>query len=265
MRKRVPALTVWAAGLTVAGLGLSRRWLPPLASSHGAGVDRMLSYLTVTAGSMILAGLTVLGYFLWRFGGPELAPAPDTPGRSERRWTLTIAALVALAAEGGVFAVGFPVWREYFGTAAPANALTIEITAEQFAWNVRYAGPDGIFGRTDAKLITLDNPLGLDPADPRGRDDLVTLNVMHAIVGRPVRIRLRSKDVIHSFFLPNLRVKQDAMPGMTIELWFTPVREGRFELACSQLCGFGHYEMKGLLIVEPAADFERWTREQGNG
>jgi cytochrome c oxidase subunit 2 len=214
---------------------------------------------------MILTGLAVLGYFLWRFGGREPAAMPQISPKIERRWSIGIAVVVALAAEGGVFGLGLPVWNQYFRTEAPAGALVIEVTAEQFAWNARYAGPDGVFGRTDARLITLDNPLGMDPADPRGKDDLVTLNVFHVVAGRPVKIRLRSKDVIHSFFLPNLRVKQDAVPGMTIEFWFTPIRAGRFELACTQLCGFGHYEMKALLIVQSPEEFAQWSREQGGG
>jgi cytochrome c oxidase subunit 2 len=136
------------------------------------------------------------------------------------------------------------------------------VTAEQFAWNVRYAGRDGVFGRTDPMFYSLDNPVGLDPADPQGRDDIIGLNVLHAVAGRPVKVRLRAKDVVHSFFLPNLRVKQDAVPGLTVEVWFTPTRTGRFELACAQLCGFGHYEMKGVLIVQTAEEFARWAAEQ---
>ncbi len=263
--RRPLAFTVWSLAAIAILLAFSRDWLPALASDHGAGVDRMLHFTMITAGVMILAGHMVLGYMLWRFGGRERASTNVIDERTQRRWSLAAGALMALIAEGGVLALGLPVWNQYFGTTAPANALTIEVTAEQFAWNVRYAGADGVFGRTDPKQITLDNPVGLDPADPQGADDVVGLNVLHAVAGRPTRVRLRSKDVIHSFFLPNLRVKQDAVPGMTMEFWFTPTREGRFELACSQLCGFGHYEMKGVLIVQSAPDFARWLAEQVRG
>jgi len=259
------AAAVWVLAVFVVVMALSRVWLPLLASEHGAGVDRMLHYLMVTAGLMLLGGHVFLGYMLWRFSGREAATAGGAPEHRERRWSLAAAAFMALVAEGGVLALGLPVWNRYFLSEAPGNALTIEVTAEQFAWNVRYAGTDGEFGRTDPKLITLDNPLGLDSRDKRGADDIVSLNVMHAVAGRPVRIRLRSKDVIHSFFLPNFRVKQDAVPGMTVEVWFTPTRQGRFELACTQLCGFGHYEMKGVLIVQTAEEFARWTAEQSRG
>lgn len=262
---RTLAVAVWILAALAVFLAVSRDWFPALASVHGAGVDRMLRYTMATTGVMILAGHLALGYMLWRFGGRSRAASGIASERTQRNWSLAAAAFMALVAEGGVLALGFPVWNQYFGATAPPNALTLEVTAEQFAWNVRYAGPDGIFGASSPKLITLDNPLGLDPSDPTGRDDIVGLNVLHAVAGRPVKIRLRSKDVVHSFFLPNLRVKQDAVPGMTIEFWFTPTRTGRFELACAQLCGFGHYEMKGLLIVQTPEEFAHWAAEQSNG
>src|SRR5215472_13367781 len=203
---RALALEVWALGLAIVHVALLRRWLPELASDHGRGVDRMIHYTMLTAAAMLLLGHGVLGALLWRSGGRAEPVARVLSHRSERRWSVAAAVVVALIAEGGVLALGFPVWNQYFGTTAPANALVIEVTAEQFGWNVRYAGADNIFGRTEPRLITLD--------------------VMHAVVGRAVKIRLRSKDVLHGFFLPNLRVKQDAVPGMTIELWFTPSRTG---------------------------------------
>jgi cytochrome c oxidase subunit 2 len=258
-------VVVWAIGLVAVAAAVSRPWLPALASEHGGGVDRMLRYTLLTAGAFIATGHAVLGWLLWRSGGRPRPANPHEAFVRSRRWPLAVAAIVALITEGGVFGLGLPVWNRYFATAAPADSLVIEVTAEQFGWNVRYSGPDGVFGRTEPRLITLDNPLGMDPADPHGRDDLIGLNVLHAVVNRPVKIRLRSKDVIHSFFLPNFRVKQDAVPGMTIELWFTPSRSGRFELACTQLCGFGHYEMKGVLIVQSPEEFAAWLREQGNG
>jgi cytochrome c oxidase subunit II len=262
---RALAFAVWIIGGAAIALALSRRWLPALASEHGAGVDRMLHYSLLTTGLLIVAGHGMLGYLLWRFGGRDRIGFRLASRQTERRWSLAAGVCMAVVAEGGVLALGLPVWKQYFGSPAPPNAMTIEVTTEQFAWNVRYAGPDGIFGRTDPKLITLDNPLGMDAADVRSRDDIVSLNVLHAIVGRPVKIRLRSKDVLHSFFLPNLRVKQDSVPGMTIDFWFTPTRTGRFELACAELCGFGHYEMRGVLIVESAEEWARWAEEQLHG
>jgi cytochrome c oxidase subunit 2 len=111
----------------------------------------------------------------------------------------------------------------------------------------------------------LNNPIGLDPKDPNGKDDIILLNDIHLPVNRPARIRLRSKDVIHSFYVPDFRVRQDAVPGMTIDIWFVPTQTGKFELACSQLCGFGHYSMRGLVTVVSEDDFDKWLKEQVPG
>lgn len=157
--------------------------------------------------------------------------------------------------------MGLPVWGKYYA-APPSDVLTIEVISEQFAWNVRYAGVDGKFGRTSPQLISWNNPIGLDSKDTNSKDDIVLLNDIHLPVNRPVRIRLRSKDVIHSFYVPNFRVRQDAVPGMTIDSWFVPTQTGEFELACTELCGFGHYSMKGLVNVVPPDEFETWLQGQ---
>jgi cytochrome c oxidase subunit 2 len=133
---------------------------------------------------------------------------------------------------------------------------------EQFAWNIHYPGPDGKFGRTDNTLVSAENPLGLDRKDPDAKDDLVTPNQLHLPVDRPVLVRLSSKDVIHSFGLYEMRVKQDAIPGMQIPVWFTPTRVGEYEISCSQLCGLGHYRMRGFVTVESQADFQAWLKDQ---
>ena len=170
---------------------------------------------------------------------------------------------MALIAEGGVIAIGMPVWTEYFGATPPPDAVTIEVTAQQFAWNVRYPGPDGTFGRTDPRLMDdALNPLGRDRSDPAGADDVITINEITVPIGRTVRVQLRSKDMIHSFFLPNFRVKQDTVPGMTPEVVFVPTREGEFELACAQLCGLAHYRMRGFFNVVSQQRFDEWLRKQ---
>ena len=129
---------------------------------------------------------------------------------------------------------------------AESEAVVVRVVAEQFAWNIHYPGPDGRFGRTDIKLITSDNPLGLDRADAAAKDDITTINQLNLPVDRPVLVHLSSKDVIHSFGLFEMRVKQDAIPGMEIPVWFIPNRVGEYEIACSQLCGLGHFRMRGF-------------------
>ena len=134
----------------------------------------------------------------------------------------------------------------------------VRVVAEQFAWNVHYPGADGRFGETSIALVTPANPLGLDRGSPYGKDDIVLLGEMHVPVGRPLVIQLSSKDVIHSFGVPAMRVKRDVIPGLLASVWFTPTVTGEFDIACSQLCGIGHYRMRGALIVESDADFRKF-------
>jgi cytochrome c oxidase subunit 2 len=142
--------------------------------------------------------------------------------------------------------------------------VVIEVTAQQFMWNVRYPGADQTFGPTDARLIDpATNPLGLDRRAAASADDVLTINEITVPVNRTVRIRLRSRDVIHSLFLPHFRVKQDAVPGMTPEVIFNPTRAGSFEIACAELCGLAHYRMQGTFNVVSEEEFAAWLQRQG--
>jgi cytochrome c oxidase subunit II len=157
-----------------------------------------------------------------------------------------------------------PVWNNIktkFPDEAAANR--IDIVAEQFAWNVHYPGKDGKFGARKPELIHFSNPLGLDPNDKDGADDIILANEVRMPLGKPTLIRLTSKDVIHSFFVPEFRVKQDAMPGMTIPVWVEPSLEGTFEISCAQLCGFAHSVMRGDVVVETPEKFAAWLKSQG--
>jgi len=253
---------IW--GLALAGVAFgARSWFPPLASEHGEGIDAMMKYLMATTGALFFVGHLVLGYFILRFGRHREATYSPPSLRAQRVWSIVPAVVVAVVAEGGVLVLGIPVWAKFYGSTAPSDAVRIEVIAEQFAWNVRYPGPDGAFGRTEPALIAVDNPIGLDRRDPASADDVLELGVIYLPVGKPVRIQLRSKDVLHSFYLPSHRVKQDAVPGMVIDVWFVPTQEGEFELACAELCGFGHYTMRGILHVVSPDGFEEWLREKG--
>jgi len=148
------------------------------------------------------------------------------------------------------------------------------VIGEQFAWNVHYPGPDGKFGRTRPELVSADNPIGLDRRDPDAKDDVTTINQLNLPVGRPVLVRLSTKDVIHSFGLYEMRVKQDAIPGMSIPVWFIPTvttaemrqRLGKsdfdYEITCSQLCGLGHFRMRGFVTIQSEAEYRAWMADQ---
>jgi cytochrome c oxidase subunit 2 len=238
-------------------------WFPPLASVHGADIDFIFNAVLWVTGIAFVIVQGMLGYFIARYGSSgnqrndRAAYWHDNP---KAEAILLIATAVILTV---LVFMGQRVWAAVYFSDVPANALTVHVTGEQFQWNFHYPGPDGAFGRTDVKLITSTNYVGLDRNDPAGKDDLVVLNEMHIPNNRPIRVRLRSKDVTHSFFLPNLRVKQDAVPGMAIEIWFTPTVAGTYEIACAELCGLGHYRMKAALTIDASEEtFNNWLREK---
>jgi cytochrome c oxidase subunit 2 len=234
-------------------------WFPKLASEHGQRIDSLFMAVLVVSGIAFVLVQGALGYFVARYGqsGNERAAYWHDNPKAEAFLLILTAVILTVF----VF-MGQRVWASIYFVDAPQNATVIDITAEQFQWNFHYAGADGQFGRTDTKLITNTNSIGLDKSDPNAKDDVVTVNQMHVPVGKPVRVRLHSKDVIHSFFLPNFRMKQDAVPGMGIEVWFTPTTTGQYEIACAELCGLGHYRMRAFLTVEESqATFDKWLRD----
>jgi cytochrome c oxidase subunit II len=159
--------------------------------------------------------------------------------------------------------MGSKIWAGVHFEDAPPNAIPIEVMAKQFAWNFRYAGPDGKFGHTELKLVNDagGNPFGIDDKDPAGKDD-VTSASLKIPVGTPIRLILHSRDVIHNFFVPELRVKQDIVPGMEIPLHFQADKIGVYEVPCSELCGLGHFQMRTTMQVLSQADFDKWKQDQ---
>lgn len=185
-----------------------------------------------------------------------------------------VPAAVAWVIVGGIavvelwelFFTAIPLWASRVTDfPPPERATVVRVVAEQFSWNVHYPGADGRFGRVDAHLIAPDNPLGLDRSDPAAHDDVTTINELEFPVDRPVIVQLSSKDVIHGFSLPEMRIKQDAIPGMMIPVWFYPTAATpagvRWEINCSQLCGMGHFRMRGFYRSVSPAEFARFLRE----
>jgi cytochrome c oxidase subunit 2 len=251
-------------------------WLgmPPLAAAHGGQIDSLIGWIHVF---MLILFIGWGGFFLYclmRFRKSR-NPVADYTGVTSPASKYSE---IAVAVIEGILLVAFaiPLWAARVEHVPSANeALIVQVTGEQFAWNVHYAGPDGVFGRTDIKLLDLQsNPLGLDRDDPAAKDDVVTLNQLYLPVNKPVVVRLRSKDVIHSFGVPEFRVKQDAIPGLTIPIWFVPnvttaemrtrlnKPEFQYEIACAQLCGLGHARMRGFVTVQTAEEFQTWLDTQ---
>lgn len=248
--------------------------LPSLAAQHGGQIDSLIGWIHVFMLILFAGWGSFFLYCLVRFRRSR-QPVADYAGvRSHRSSYLEIAVAVVEAVL--LFGFAIPLWAARVDRMpSERDALVVHVTGEQFAWNIHYAGADRVFGRTAIALIDLQsNPLGLDQSDPAAKDDVTTLNQLHLPVDRPVIVKLKSKDVIHSFGVPEFRVKQDAIPGFTIPIWFVPTvttaemrtRKGnpafQYEIACAQLCGLGHARMRGFVTVESTEEFQTWLAEQ---
>jgi cytochrome c oxidase subunit 2 len=233
-------------------------WFPAGASTASASIDDQFKIAFYVLGGMFIAGHLVLGFVL--------AKKVRADGKLFRGgWKLEAAWTVAITA---IF-----FWLHISGNHLSMHAKTvmrvsslheIEVTGAQFEWYFRYPGADGTLGRTNAQKFARPdegNPLGIDPADPAGRDDIVSSSLVVPI-GQPVVLRLKAQDVVHSLFIPAMRLKQDAVPGMDIRTSFTPNQVGTYEIVCSQLCGIGHYRMRTALRVVSEEEFEKWLRDQ---
>jgi cytochrome c oxidase subunit 2 len=248
--------------------------LPALASTNGGQIDSLMGWMHIFMFVLFVGWGGFFLYVLFRFRRSR-NPVADYAGvKSHRSTYLEIGVAVVEAVL--LFGFSIPLWAARVDRIPTENeALVVQVTGEQFAWNVRYAGPDGKFGRTDIKLIDVQsNPLGIDRSDPAAKDDITTLNQLYLPVNKPVIVKLRSKDVIHSFNVPEFRVKQDAIPGFTIPVWFVPdvttadmrTRTGnpefQYEIACAQLCGLGHYRMRAFVTVLGAGEFQKWMQDE---
>ena len=243
--------------------GLMLKWLafPEAASGHAAEIDRMNALVHWLMLGLFVGWGTFFIYTLIRFRASR-QPRADYGGATSHFSTYVE---VAVALVEAILLIGFsiPAWANRVNDIPnDSEAVVIRVVAEQFAWNVHYPGPDGIFGRTDIKLVGADNPLGLDRSDEAAKDDITTINQLNLPVNRPIVVHLTSKDVIHSFSLLQMRVKQDAIPGVTFPVWFTPIKTGDWEINCSQLCGLGHYRMRGFYSIKTQADYDAWLKEE---
>ena len=236
-------------------------WLPADFSTHGAAIDHLIIVVHIFMAFLFVGWISFFIYALIRFRQRDGHKAQHHVTHFKLPTYLEIA--VAIFEVVLLAAFSFPIWHHYRQEPPDeARAMHIHIVAEQFAWNVHYPGPDGKFGRRNPALVTPDNPIGLDPKDPDGKDDVTTINQLHIPVHTPVIVSLTSKDVIHSFFLPVMRIKQDVIPGQQIPVWFEGTGEGDFEIACAQLCGLGHYRMKGYFSIESKDKFDAWFADQ---
>lgn len=236
---------------------------PPDISTHGALIDEQMSETMAEAGISFLAAQFVLAFFIWKFSNT----APDAkikkfPGGAKG---LVIGAILVVGVEVmalGVF--GVKAWANVYLDAPSANAMPVQVQAGQFAFYFRYPGADGKFGGLHPELINegSQNIFGLDPEhDVDARDDIVAAE-MAIPVNKEIHLLMHAKDVGHSFFVRELRVQQDFVPGLDVSLHFTATKIGKYEIVCTQLCGLGHYNMKAYLEVMSQQDFDDWLKKQ---
>lgn len=261
---RILAIAIWLIAIGVIIFLARAPWLPEAITAHAGALDRQIKITFLVIGAGFLLAQAALGVVVWRFGaqGKERATYLRNHPRLELVWTAATALVfIALAITGQV------VWAQLRLNQAPPDAVQVEVTAQQFQWHFRYPGADGRWGSTDPHLYNdADNsigarpgPLGIDPRDPAGKDDIVT-NVLVVPVNRPIKVTLRAKDVIHDFYVPALRLKQDAVPGMPINIHFTATKAGRYEIACAELCGQLHHQMRAYLEVRTPEEFAQWLQ-----
>lgn len=234
--------------------------MQPLASVEGRDIDTLM-YLIHGLVFILFIGWAV--YFiivLFKFRKSVHPVARQAHGAhavsSVIEWAVVAAEFLLL------FAFSIPFWTTHIATIPEGkDVVEVRVLGQQFAWLVHYPGPDNKFGRVHMKFLD-ENAMGLDPNDPRGKDDIITMNQIYLPVDKQTMIRMSSKDVIHSFGLPAMRVKQDAIPGLNTMVTFTPNKIGQYEIVCSQLCGLGHFQMRGLVNVVSKAEYDQWIEEE---
>ena len=256
---RVLGIAIWIITLGSVWMFVSKRWwFPESITEHGQAVDSQFMITIIVVGVAFAAAQIGLGWMVWKYrdtANTERATYSHGNNRLEVIWTMVTAVVfISLAV------MGQKVWASLHLHSAPAGSYQVEVVAQQFAWTFHYTGNDGLFGKTDPALISDDNQnfIGLDETDPKAKDD-VQVATLVIPANRPVELILRSKDVTHNIWVPQLRFKQDLVPGMNIHVHFTVNKVGKYELACAELCGMNHYKMKSYMLVLPEDEFRELT------
>jgi len=232
---------------------LSPWWFTPIAADWSSIDTTVIITFWVTGVVFVLLNAFLIWVIL-RYRHRQGLTAHYEPESKKLEWWLTIITSLGVIA---MLAPGLWVWDRIINV--PEDAAVVEVVGQQWHWSFRFPGEDGVLGQVDIKLMTVDNPFGMKPDDPAGRDDILVANPeLHLPVGKPYKFVLRSKDVLHNFTVPQFRVKMDLIPGMTPYTWLTPTRTGRFDIMCEELCGIAHFAMRGAVVVEEQAAFDGW-------
>jgi len=236
---------------------MSPWWWTPIASNWGYVDDTIIVTFWVTGAVFIAVGL-FMAYCVWRYRHRKGRQAAYEPENTKLEVWLTVLTTVGVAA---MLTPGLFVWDQF--VSVPEEATEVEAVGQQWQWTFRLPGADGVLGTVDTRNINDDNPFGLNPDDANGQDDvLIDSSELHLALDRPVKVLLRSIDVLHDFYVPEFRAKMDMVPGMITYFWLTPTRTGTFDILCFELCGTGHYAMRGQVVVAEESAYEAWLKEQ---
>ncbi len=237
---------------------------PPIGSAHGAEIDLLIWFIHGLMLILFVGWLAYYAFVLVKFRARKGSVASYSGARG--KYTTYIEVGVAIIE--GILLVGLsiPLWKanvEAFP--ADAESTVVEVMGRQYNWTAHYAGPDGKFGKKDEKFVTVSDPFGIDRKSEGGADDVIVVNDILVPVDKPVIFKITSQDVIHSFSLRSMRVMQDAIPGMMVPIHFVPKVIGTNTINCAQLCGPGHYSMKGVVTVVPQDQFKTWLKSKSSG
>lgn len=236
---------------------LSPWWWTPIASNWGY-IDTTLVITFWITGVVFAAVVLFMAYCVFRFRHKEGRKADYEPESKKLETWLTVATALGVAV---MLAPGLFVWYQF--VTVPDDAVEVEVVGQQWQWSFRLPGADGKLGTSNSRLVSFDNPLGVNPDDPNGQDDVVVeAGDLHLPIGKPVKMLLRSIDVLHDFYVPEFRAKMDMVPGTVTYFWFTPTRTGTFDVLCAELCGTGHGYMRGTVMVDTEEDYQVWLQEQ---
>ncbi|MDH2341866.1 cytochrome c oxidase subunit II [Bradyrhizobium sp. SSUT18] len=232
-------------------------WWTPLASNWRY-IDDTITLTFWITGAVFFAVVAFMAYCVFRFRHTEGRRADYNPENKKLEWWLSVGTAIGVAA---MLAPGLVVWHQF--VTVPADATEVEVMGQQWQWSYRLPGKDGRLGTSDARNVSSDNPMGLSPDDAAGQDDVVIQNDdLHLPLGKPVKLLLRSIDVLHDFYVPEFRAKMDMIPGSVTYYWFTPTRTGTFEVLCAELCGAAHAQMRSKVIVDEEKDYHAWLEKQ---
>ena len=232
-------------------------WSTPIASNWGS-IDLAIDITFWITGVAYVVIILFMAYCVYRYRYRKDRRADYEPENTKLEWWLT---WITTAGVVGLLTPGLIAWNDFVNV--PKNAVDIEVLGKQWEWNYRLPGKDGKLGTTKTSFVNDDNPFGINPKDPNGKDDvLIEGDDLHLPLHQPVNVLLRSIDVLHDFYVPEFRAKMDLVPGMITWFWFTPTRTGTFDVLCAELCGVGHHAMRSTVVVDNKSDYQKWLMGQ---